>query len=342
MLLPPPLPLIDPFARAISYVRVSVTDRCDLRCVYCMDERQQFVPRDQQMSIHELERLCLRFMALGTRVIRLTGGEPLVRPGILDLVRRLGRHIGKGLLDELTLTTNGTQLGKYAAELADAGVRRVNVSVDSFDAEQFRRVTRGGEIEAQLEALERASKCGLSCKINTVVMRDVHGDDHLFAHVERAHSLGLALSLIEAMPMGGSGPSAAARRAQFLSLGEVRRRLEQRWTLTPLPIRTPGPARYVRVEETGGILGFITPISDHFCDSCNRVRLTATGRLYMCLGQEDSADLRGVMRAHPDDDAPIDAAIRAAIARKPKGHDFAAALAAGQAAVPRPMSLTGG
>lgn len=339
MLSPPPLPLIDPFARTISYVRVSVTDRCDLRCVYCMDERQRFAARSEQLSIDELERLCLRFMALGSRVIRLTGGEPLVRPGIIDLVQRLGLHVGSGRLDELTLTTNGMQLAKHAGALAGAGVRRVNVSVDSCDPERFRRVTRGGDVVAVLEALEQASGYGISCKINTVVLRDVHGDDHLFGHVEWAHRLGLPLSLIEAMPMGETGVD---RREQFLSLAEVRRRLEARWTLTPLSLRTPGPARYVRVEETGGILGFITPISDHFCDSCNRVRLTATGKLYMCLGQEDAADLKAVLRAHPDDDAPVDAAIREAISRKPKGHDFVAALAAGEAAVSRPMSLTGG
>ena len=339
MLSPPPLPLIDPFARAISYVRVSVTDRCDLRCVYCMDEKQRFVARSEQLSIDELERLCLRFMALGTRVIRLTGGEPLVRPGIIDLVQRLGRHAGVGRLDEVTLTTNGTQLAHHAKALAAAGVRRVNVSVDSCDAEQFRRLTRGGDLQRVIEGIEAARQHGMVCKINTVAMRDVHGDDHLFEHVAWAHRQGMSVSLIETMPMGEIGVD---RRDQYLSLVEVRQRLEQRWTLTPLAMRTPGPARYVRVEETGGILGFITPLSNHFCDSCNRVRLTATGQLYMCLGQEDAADLRAVLRAHPGDDAPLDAAIREAIFRKPKGHDFTSALAAGQSAVPRPMSLTGG
>jgi cyclic pyranopterin phosphate synthase len=339
MLSPPPLPLIDPFARAISYVRVSVTDRCDLRCTYCMDERQQFVSRSEQLSIDELERLCLRFMALGTRVIRLTGGEPLVRPGIIDLVERLGRHIGAGRLDELTLTTNGTQAAGHAAALAAAGVRRVNVSVDSCDADRFRAVTRGGDLNRVIDGIEALSDHGIACKINSVAMADVHGDDHLFEHITWAHGLGLPISLIETMPMGEVGTD---RRDQFLSLATVRQRLEAHWTLTPLTLRTPGPARYVRVEETGGIIGFITPLSDHFCDSCNRVRLTATGKLYMCLGQEDNADLKAVMRAHPDDDAAVEAAIRSAIARKPKGHDFAAAMAGGHAAVSRPMSLTGG
>lgn len=339
MLSPPPLPLIDRFARAISYVRVSVTDRCDLRCTYCMDEQQKFVSRSEQLSIDELERLCLRFMALGTRVIRLTGGEPLVRPGIIDLVQRLGEHIGAGRLDELTLTTNGTQLARHAGALAAAGVRRVNVSVDSCDAERFRAVTRGGDLNRVIDGIAALREHGIAGKINSVAMANVHGDDHLFEHIGWAHELGLPISLIETMPMGEVG---ADRLDQFLSLATVRQRLEARWTLTPLTLRTPGPARYVRVEETGGVIGFITPLSDHFCDSCNRVRLTATGRLYMCLGQEDSVDLRAVMRGQPDDDAAVDTAIRHAIARKPKGHDFASALAAGHAAVSRSMSFTGG
>jgi cyclic pyranopterin phosphate synthase len=329
--------LTDPFGRTVDYLRVSVTDRCDLRCTYCMAERQSFLPKAQVLSLEELDRLCSAFVGLGVRRLRLTGGEPLVRRGFMDLVAALSRHLRAGRLDELLLTTNGTHLAGHAAALAAHGVRRVNVSLDTLDPERFARITRGGELNRVLEGIEAARAAGLKLKINTVALRSDNAAE-LASIIQWAHGLGMDISLIETMPMG---EVEADRTEQFLPLGEVRRELQSFWTLTPLADRTPGPSRYVKVEETSGRLGFITPLSHNFCEACNRVRLTCTGTLFMCLGQEDAADLRAPLRAHPHDDAPLIAAIREAIGRKPKGHDFRIAADAGPA-VPRVMAMTGG
>lgn len=326
--------LIDPLGRAIRYVRLSVTDRCDLRCVYCMAERQRFLPRDQVLSVEALDRLASVFVDLGARRIRLTGGEPLVRRDLMDLVARLSRHLASGALDELTLTTNGTRLAEHAAALADLGVRRVNVSLDTRHAETYRRLTRGGDVARALDGIAAARSAGMSVKINAVALRDDNAAE-LADLIAWAHGEGHEISLIEAMPIGEIG---ADRTSQFLSLAEVRRDLEARWTLTPLAKRTAGPARYVRVEETGGTLGFITPLSHNFCGDCNRVRVTCIGRLYLCLGQEDHADLAAALEAGGE--SAVEQAIREAVARKPGAHDFR--IAAGMAAVPRPMSMTGG
>ncbi|MFZ4122538.1 MAG: GTP 3',8-cyclase MoaA [Caulobacterales bacterium] len=330
-------PLIDPFGRSISYVRVSVTDRCDLRCVYCMAEHMTFLPKKDVLSLEELDRLCSAFIALGTRKIRLTGGEPLVRKGFLDLVNRLSRHLQSGALEELTLTTNGTRLVEFAEPLARAGIKRINVSIDSLDPERFREITRGGDLGAVLAGLEAARTAGLAIKINTVALRGLN-DTAIPEMVAWAHGQGHSLTLIEAMPLGEVEED---RSDQFLSLREVRATLESFWRLEDLDVRTGGPARYVRVAETGGQVGFITPLTHNFCESCNRVRVTCTGMLFMCLGQDDSADLRDVLRASDDDDALI-AAIREAITRKPKGHDFAVERLAAGPAVRRHMSMTGG
>ena len=333
-----PTPLIDPFGRTVDYLRVSVTDRCDLRCVYCMSERQTFLPKAQVLTIEELDRLCSAFVALGTRRLRLTGGEPLVRRGFLQLVEDLSRHLRSGALDELTLTTNGTRLGDFAEDLARLGIRRLNVSLDSLDPEVFRRVTRGGDLAKVLAGIEAAQSAGIKVKINTVALK---GDNAaaLPSMIEWAHGRGLDLTLIETMPLGEVEED---RTDQYLPLSQVRRELESFWTLTPLSDRTAGPARYARVQETGGRLGFITPLTHNFCESCNRVRLTCTGTLYMCLGQDDSADLRDPLRAHPADDAPLHAAIREALTRKPKGHDFHIERRGEAPAVARTMSTTGG
>jgi cyclic pyranopterin phosphate synthase len=329
--------LTDPFGRTVDYLRVSVTDRCDLRCTYCMAERQTFLPKAQVLSLEELDRLCTVFVGLGVRRLRLTGGEPLVRRGFMGLVAGLSRHLEAGRLDELLITTNATRLAEHAAELARCGVRRVNVSLDTLDPQRFARITRGGELARVMAGIEAARSCGLKLKINTVALRSDNAAE-LPAMIQWAHRQGMDISLIETMPMG---EVEADRTAQFLPLSEVRRELESFWTLTDLPDRTPGPSRYVRVEETGGRLGFITPLTHNFCEACNRVRLTCTGTLYMCLGQEDSADLRQAIRDHPADDAPVVAAVRDAIARKPKGHDFRIAPQAAPA-VRRVMAMTGG
>ena len=331
-------PLIDPFGRTVDYLRVSVTDRCDLRCVYCMAERQTFLPKAEVLTIEELDRLCSAFVSLGTRRLRLTGGEPLVRRGFLQLVEDLSRHLRSGDLDELTLTTNGTRLAEFAGDLRRLGVRRLNVSLDSLDPEVFRRVTRGGDLGKVLAGIDAAQGAGLKVKINTVALK---GDNAaaLPAMIEWAHGKGLDLTLIETMPLGEIEED---RTDQYLPLSQVRRELEAFWTLTPLGERTAGPARYARVEETGGRLGFITPLSHNFCESCNRVRVTCTGTLYLCLGQDDSSDLRAPMREHPGDDAALKAAIREALTRKPKGHDFRIERRGERPAVARTMSATGG
>jgi cyclic pyranopterin phosphate synthase len=336
--LPLAKPLVDPFGRAITYVRVSVTDRCDLRCVYCMTEHQKFLPRPELLTIEEIDRLCSLFVGLGTHKLRLTGGEPLVRRGFLLLVERLGRHLRSGALEELTLTTNGTRLADYAEDLARHGVRRINVSLDTRDPDQFARITRGGKLAQVLDGIAAAQAAGIAVKINVVALKGVN-DHEIADQILWAHGQGLAITLIETMPLGEIDED---RTDQYVPLSRVRADLEQRWTLTPLQKRTGGPARYVRVEQTGGELGFITPLTHNFCESCNRVRMTCTGTLFMCLGQEDAADLRTPLRAHPDDDAPVLAAIRDAIARKPKGHDFHIDRRGATPAVPRPMSMTGG
>ncbi|HSF94789.1 MAG TPA: GTP 3',8-cyclase MoaA [Thermohalobaculum sp.] len=330
--------LIDPFARAITYLRVSVTDRCDFRCLYCMAEEMTFLPKRELLSLEELDRLCTQFVELGVRKLRITGGEPLVRKNILWFFERMGRHLGTGALDELTLTTNGSQLARFAGPLADVGVRRVNVSLDTLDEAKFKRITRWGRLAQVLDGIEAAQKAGLRVKINAVALKGTNCDE-IHTLVEWCNQLGLDLTFIEVMPMGDMGEE--DRLDQYYPLSDLRRDLATRWTLTETDYRTGGPARYFRVEETGQRLGFITPLTHNFCESCNRVRLTCTGQLYMCLGQDDDADLRKVMRAGADD-AGVKAAIAEAITRKPKGHDFdySRQTVAGQVA--RHMSVTGG
>jgi cyclic pyranopterin phosphate synthase len=330
--------MIDPFGRGISYLRVSVTDRCDLRCVYCMAEDMTFLPKREILSLEELDRLCGAFIDLGVRRLRLTGGEPLVRRGVMGLVESLGRRIGPGGLEELTLTTNGTQLAKHADALVAAGVRRINVSLDTLDPEMFRTVTRWGRIEQTLEGIFAAKAAGLAIKINAVALRGVN-EDQFDRMLEWCGQHGFDLTLIETMPMGEIDED---RSDRYLPLSLVERRLAERWTLAPSAHRTGGPARYYHVAETGQRLGLITPMTHNFCESCNRVRLTCTGTLYMCLGQEDAADLRAPLRDPAVDGAGLQAAIRAAIARKPKGHDFIIDRGRPAAAVARHMSVTGG
>ena len=330
-------PVVDPFGRSIRYLRVSVTDRCDLRCVYCMAEHMVFLPKREVLTIEELDRVASAFVGLGVAKLRLTGGEPLVRRGFMELVERLSRHLKTGALEELTLTTNGTQLATYAADLARHGVRRINVSLDTLDADLFRKVTRGGNLAKVIAGIDAAQAAGLSVKINTVALAQDNREE-LPAMLAWAHGRGCELTLIETMPMGEIDED---RTDQYLSLADVQADLAAVWTLNPIDKVTGGPARYWRVEETGGVLGLITPMSHNFCEACNRVRLTCTGTLHTCLGQDDATDLRAVMRAHPDDDAPLIAAIRGGIDLKPKGHDFRIGRGEGPA-VARYMSTTGG
>ena len=328
--------MIDPFGRDISYLRVSVTDRCDFRCVYCMAEDMTFLPKNEVLSLEELDRLCSAFVAKGVRKIRLTGGEPLVRRNIMWLFRRLGRHLDSGAMDELTVTTNGTQLGRYARELKAIGVHRINVSLDTLDPDAFQRITRWGRIEKVFEGLAAARRAGLEVKINAVALREVN--EHEFDRMLTwCGEEGFDLTLIETMPLGDIGGD---RVEQYLPLSVVRADLEKRWTLTDLDYQTGGPARYTRVEETGKRLGFITPMTHNFCESCNRVRLTCRGILYMCLGQDDDADLRQALGT--GDEAILSAAIDEAIGRKPKGHDFVISRRDNRPAVARHMSVTGG
>jgi cyclic pyranopterin phosphate synthase len=330
--------LVDPFARAITYLRVSVTDRCDFRCVYCMSEDMTFLPKAEILSLEELERLCGAFVRLGVRKLRLTGGEPLVRRNIMTLFRGLSRHLKSGDLDELTLTTNGSQLAKYADELAGLGVKRVNVSIDTLDPHKFQAITRWGKFDRVLAGLAAAKSAGLAVKINAVALRGVN-DDEFDDLVAWCGDEGFDLTFIEVMPMGDMGGE--TRVEQYLPLSLVRAKLAERWTLEDIDYQSGGPARYMRVGETGGRLGFITPLTHNFCESCNRVRLTCSGTLYMCLGQEDAADLRAPLRMS-DDDGLLDAAIHEAISRKPKGHDFIIDRRHSRPAVGRHMSVTGG
>ncbi|WP_419728693.1 GTP 3',8-cyclase MoaA [Lichenicola sp.] len=314
-------PLIDPFGRHISYLRVSVTDRCDMRCVYCMAEDMVFLPKPDVLTFEELSRLCGAFVKLGTRRMRVTGGEPLVRRGIETFLQELGSWLGRPEgqpgLDEVTLTTNGSQLPRLAQAIRAAGVRRVNVSLDTLDAGRFRTITRLGQLERTLEGIEAARAEGLAVRVNMVAMRDTN-EDEIDSMIAWCGQVGADLCLIETMPMGDTGED---RTDRYLPLSLVRARIEQRWTLHDVPYRTGGPARYVHVAETGRRLGFITPMTHTFCETCNRVRLSCTGTLYMCLGQDDSADLRRPLRSGVDDQALM-GEIRRAIARKPQGHDF--------------------
>jgi cyclic pyranopterin phosphate synthase len=328
--------MIDPFRRSITYLRVSVTDRCDLRCVYCMAEDMEFLPRRDLLGLEELERLCGAFIRKGVRKIRLTGGEPLVRRNIISLIERLGQQVKAGALDELTLTTNGTQLARHAEALAAAGLRRINVSLDSLDSDRFHALTRRGNLAQVMEGIMAAKAAGLAIKINTVALRGCN-DDEFDAMVAWCGVYGFDLTLIETMPMGEVH---ADRTEQYLPLSLVRSRLERRWTLTDSSFRSGGPSRYVTVGETGRRIGFITPMSHNFCDSCNRVRVTCTGTLFMCLGQDNAVDLRAPLRSS-ESDHRLDAAIDEAIAAKPKGHDFIIGRGAAPA-VSRHMSVTGG
>ena len=331
-------PVIDPFGRAITYLRVSVTDRCDFRCVYCMSEDMAFLPKKDILTLDELDRVCSAFVNMGVRKLRLTGGEPLVRRNIMHLVNGLGRHLKTGALDELTLTTNGSQLSRFAGQLYDAGMRRINVSLDTLDAAKFKALTRWGRLEQVLEGIQAAKDAGLKIKINAVALKGVN-DSELDRLIGWCGEEGFDLTLIEVMPMGDIGEY---RADQYWPLSMVRADLSKRWTLEESDYATGGPARYYTVKETGQRLGFITPLTHNFCESCNRVRLTCTGMLYMCLGQNDSADLRDVVRA-AESDGPLEEAIREAIARKPKGHDFIIDRRRNnKPAVPRHMSTTGG
>jgi cyclic pyranopterin phosphate synthase len=330
-------PLVDPFRRTIRYLRVSVTDRCDFRCFYCMSEDMTFLPKRDLLTLEELDRVCTVFVDRGVRKLRLTGGEPLVRRNIMSLFAGLSRHLRSGALDELTLTTNGSQLARYAGELAFHGVRRVNVSLDTLDPDLFRKITRWGEFGRVMEGIDAAQAAGLKVKINAVALKGVN-EDEIPTLIDWAHGRGMDLTLIEVMPLG---EIETQRVDQYLPLSLVRARLMERYTLEDLAERSGGPARYVRIQETGGKLGFITPLTHNFCESCNRVRLTCTGQLFMCLGQEDAADLRTPMRLSEANDT-LEEAIEEAISRKPKGHDFVIDRRRDRPAVGRHMSVTGG
>jgi cyclic pyranopterin phosphate synthase len=329
--------MIDPFGRKVTYLRVSVTDRCDFRCTYCMAEDMAFLPKKDLLSLEELDRLTTVFIEKGVRKLRLTGGEPLVRKNVMHLVRQISRHLVSGALDELTLTTNGSQLSKYAGELADCGVKRINVSLDTLNPQKFREITRWGNFERVMEGISAAQAAGIRVKLNAVALKDFN-DREIPELLRFAHGRGMDLTVIETMPMGEIDVD---RTDQYLPLSQLRADLERQFTLVDIPYKTGGPARYVEVTETGGRLGFITPMTHNFCESCNRVRLTCTGTLYMCLGQEDAADLRAPLRASEGNEKVSDA-IDAAIGRKPKGHDFIIDRRSQRPAVSRHMSVTGG
>ena len=329
--------MIDPFGRHVSYLRVSVTDRCDFRCHYCMSEDMAFLPKRDVLSLEELDRLCSAFVRKGVKKLRITGGEPLVRRNIMSLFENLGRHLKTGALEELTLTTNGSQLARFAEQLVECGVRRINVSVDTRDPAKFQHITRWGNLDKVMDGIAAAKAAGLQIKINAVALREFneHEFDDMIAW---CGDEGFDLTLIETMPMGDIG---GARVDQYLPLSTVRQRLEENWTLTDIPFRSGGPARYVEIAETGRKLGFITPLTHNFCESCNRVRLTCTGTLYMCLGQDDAANLLEPLRASEGDQL-LEDAIDEAIGRKPKGHDFVIERGRSGPAVSRHMSVTGG
>jgi cyclic pyranopterin phosphate synthase len=329
--------LIDPFGRTISYLRVSVTDRCDFRCVYCMAEDMTFLPKRDLLTLEELDRLCSAFIARGVKKLRLTGGEPLVRKNLMSLIEGLSRHLKSGDLEELTLTTNGSQLRQHAPALYQHGVRRVNVSLDTLDADKFKAITRWGDFDRVMDGIKAAQDAGLKVKLNAVALRGFN-EDEIPSMIAFAHERDMDLTLIETMPLGDIDGD---RTDQYLPLSQVRKGLEGAFTLTDLPDQTGGPARYVRIEETGGRLGFITPLTHNFCESCNRVRVTCTGTLYMCLGQDDAADLREPLRASEGDEL-LQRAIDEAIGRKPKGHDFVIDRTGQAPAVARHMSMTGG
>jgi GTP 3',8-cyclase len=329
--------MTDPFGRTISYLRVSVTDRCDLRCFYCMSEDMTFLPKADLLTLEELDRLCSAFIAKGVKKLRLTGGEPLVRRNVMSLVRSLSRHLDSGALRELTMTSNGTQLARFAGELRDCGMRRINVSLDTLNPAKFRAITRWGDHDKVLAGVEAARSAGLSVKINAVALKNMN-EDEIPSLMEWAHGKGMALTLIEVMPMGDIGEG---RIDQYVPLSLVRARLAQQYTLTDVDDNTGGPARYVRVSETGGTLGFITPMTHNFCEACNRVRITCTGTLHTCLGHEDASDLRKPLRASPDDEL-LSATIDRAIGLKPKGHDFIIDRRHNRPSVSRHMSVTGG
>jgi cyclic pyranopterin phosphate synthase len=329
--------MIDPFGRSISYLRVSVTDRCDFRCVYCMSENMSFLPKQDLLTLEELDRLCTVFVDKGVQKLRITGGEPLVRRDIMTLFRSLSRHLVSGRLEELTLTTNGSQLGKYASELADCGIRRINVSLDTLDAAKFRKITRWGDLDKVLAGIDAAQAAGIAVKLNAVALKGVN-EDEVEDMIRWSHDCGIDITFIEVMPMGDIEPD---RFDQYWPLSQLRARLLDQFTLDDIDYRTGGPARYVRVRETGGRIGFITPMTHNFCESCNRVRITCTGTLYMCLGQDDAADLRSPLRASATNDV-LSRAIDAAILRKPKGHDFVIERTTQRPAVARHMSVTGG
>ena len=330
-------PMIDPFGRAVTYLRVSVTDRCDFRCTYCMAEHMTFLPKKDLLTLEELDRICSAFIAKGVRKLRLTGGEPLVRKNIMHLIRGLSRHLETGALDELTLTTNGSQLARYAEELADCGVKRINVSIDTLDPDKFRTITRWGDVNRVIEGIDAAQKAGIRVKINAVALKEFN-EFEIPELIRWAHGRDMDMTLIETMPMG---EIEVDRTDQYLPLSKLRADLSQQFALTDIPYRTGGPARYVTIKETGGRLGFITPLTHNFCESCNRVRLTCTGMLYMCLGQNDEADLRAAVRAS-ESNGVLNDAIEEAISRKPKGHDFIIDRHHNRPAVARHMSLTGG
>ncbi|ABQ61920.1 GTP 3',8-cyclase MoaA [Brucella ovis] len=336
-LVSPTEPMIDPFGRAVTYLRVSVTDRCDFRCTYCMAEHMTFLPKKDLLTLEELDRLCSVFIEKGVRKLRLTGGEPLVRKNIMHLIGNLSRHLKSGALDELTLTTNGSQLARFAGELADCGVRRINVSLDTLNPEKFRTITRWGDLSRVLEGIDAAQKAGIHVKINAVALKDFN-DAEIPELIRWAHGRSMDVTLIETMPMG---EIEFDRTDQYLPLSQVRADLASQFTLADIPYRTGGPARYVTISETGGRLGFITPMTHNFCESCNRVRLTCTGMLYMCLGQNDDADLRKALR-ESESDEHLSQAIDEAISRKPKGHDFIIDREHNRPSVARHMSLTGG
>ena len=330
-------PMIDPFGRHVSYLRVSVTDRCDFRCVYCMSEHMTFLPKKELLTLEELDRVCSAFVRKGVRKLRITGGEPLVRKNVMWLFKSLGRHLEHGTLDELTVTTNGSLLHRYADDLFACGVRRINVSLDTLSPTKFKEVTRWGDLENVMNGIAAAERAGLKIKINAVALKGVN-DEHIDDLIRFAHGRGADLTLIETMPMGDIEGD---RTDQYLPLSQVRSDLAERWTLKDIPFSTGGPARYVEIAETGGRLGFITPMTHNFCESCNRVRLTCTGTLFLCLGQDDAADLRKTLR-NTSDDRELDAAIDEAITRKPKGHDFIIDRTRKAPAVSRHMSVTGG